>query len=151
MKGKIILASDHAGFALKKYIKSWLEKEGYEIKDVGCFSEESCDYPDFAEKGAKEVLTNENSIGLFFCGTGIGMCIAANKIKGIYAAVIHNEFTGKAAKEHNNANVICIGARVTSQKNAKSAISAFLEANFLGERHKRRTDKIKALEEKTMR
>ncbi|MCX8190550.1 MAG: ribose 5-phosphate isomerase B [Candidatus Diapherotrites archaeon] len=150
MKEKIILASDHAGFELKEVIKKWLTEQGYKIKDVGCFSKESCDYPDYAEKGAIEVANGKNNLGFFFCGTGIGMCIAANKIKGIRAALIHNESTGKAAREHNNANVVCIGARIISIEEAKKAIYAFLNSKFLGERHERRVAKIEAIEEKTM-
>ncbi|MEM4598839.1 MAG: ribose 5-phosphate isomerase B [Candidatus Diapherotrites archaeon] len=150
MKENIILASDHAGFCLKEIIRDWLKERGYKVKDVGCFSEESCDYPDYAEKGAFEVVKRKNSVGIFICGTGIGMCITANKVRGIRAALIHNEFTGKAAREHNNANVICIGARVTSTEEAKKAIESFLSSSFLGERHERRVSKIMAIEEKRM-
>lgn len=151
MKENIVLASDHAGFCLKEIIHNWLKESGYKVKDVGCFSEDSCDYPDFAEKGALEVVKQKNSIGVFICGTGIGMCITSNKIRGIRAALIHNEFTGKAAREHNNANVVCIGARVLSAEDAKKAIEAFLGSRFLGERHERRINKIKAIEERTMK
>jgi len=146
MKKKIAIGSDHAGFALKEQIKKWLEKEGYSVRDFGCFSAESCDYPDFAEKVAKEVAKDRNTIGILFCGTGIGMCIAANKIKGIHAALIHNEFTGKSAKEHNNANIICLGARVINFATAKKAISTFLNAEFQGGRHSRRVKKIERIE-----
>lgn len=146
MKKKIAIGSDHAGFALKEKIKKWLQEQGYAVSDFGCFSAESCDYPDFAEKVAKEVAKDRNTIGILFCGTGIGMCIAANKIKGIHAALIHNEFTGKSAKEHNNANIICLGARVINFATAKKAISAFLNAEFQGGRHSRRVKKIKRLE-----
>ena len=146
MKEKIAIGSDHAGFALKEKIKKWLQEQGYAVSDFGCFSAESCDYPDFAEKVAKEVAKDRNTIGILFCGTGIGMCIAANKIKGIHAALIHNEFTGRSAREHNNANIICLGARVINFATAKKAISAFLNAEFQGGRHSRRVKKIKRLE-----
>lgn len=146
MKKKIAIGSDHAGFALKEKIKKWLQEQGYAVSDFGCFSAESCDYPDFAEKVAKEVAKDRNTIGILFCGTGIGMCIAANKIKGIHAALIHNEFTGRSAREHNNANIICLGARVINFATAKKAISAFLNAEFQGGRHARRVRKIKRLE-----
>ncbi|MCD6247030.1 MAG: ribose 5-phosphate isomerase B [Candidatus Diapherotrites archaeon] len=146
MKKKIAIGSDHAGFALKEKIKKWLQEQGYAVSDFGCFSAESCDYPDFAEKVAKEVAKDRNTIGILFCGTGIGMCIAANKIKGIHAALIHNEFTGRSAREHNNANIICLGARVINFATAKKAISAFLNAEFQGGRHSRRVKKIKRLE-----
>ncbi len=146
MKEKIAIGSDHAGFVLKEKIKKWLEKEGYAVSDFGCFSAESCDYPDYAEKVAREVAKRKNITGILVCGTGIGMCIAANKIKGIHAALIHNEFTGRSAREHNNANVICLGARVINFATAKKAVNAFLKARFQGGRHARRVKKIKRLE-----
>lgn len=146
-KEKIILASDHAGYALKQKIHKWLEKKGYKVEDVGCFSEERCDYPDYAEKAARKIAGSRNTIGIMLCGTGIGMCIAANKIKGIHAAVIHNQFTGRAAREHNNANVICLGARVIGFGTAKKAIEAFLSSEFQGGRHARRIAKIRKIEE----
>jgi len=146
MKEKIAIGSDHAGFALKEKIKKWLQEQGYAVSDFGCFSDESCDYPDYAKKVAKEVAKGRNTIGILFCGTGIGMCIAANKIKGIHAALIHNEFTGRSAREHNNANIICLGARVINFATAKKAISAFLNAEFQGGRHARRVKKIEELE-----
>jgi ribose 5-phosphate isomerase B len=147
MKEKIIIGSDHAGFALKEKIKQWLEKGGYAVQDFGCFSTERCDYPDFAEKVASKVAKSRNTIGILFCGTGIGMCIAANKVKGIHAALIHNEFTGRSAREHNNANIICLGARVIDLATAKKAIEAFLHAEFQGGRHARRVKKIEELEQ----
>ncbi|MEM0359778.1 MAG: ribose 5-phosphate isomerase B [Candidatus Diapherotrites archaeon] len=140
------LGSDHGGYPLKEKVKKWLESEGHSIKDFGCFSVESCDYPEFAEKVARAVTKNKDSIGLLFCGTGIGMSIAANKIKGIRAALLHNAFEGKMAKEHNNANVLCFGGRTVSFRNAKKAITAFLKAEFVGGRHLRRIEKIAALE-----
>ncbi len=146
MKEKIIIGSDHAGFPLKEKVKRWLEKEGYAVSDLGCFSAERCDYPDYAEKVAKKVAKSRNAIGMLFCGTGVGMSIAANKIRGIRAAVVYNEFTGRMAREHNNANIICLGARTTSFNKAKEAIKAFLNAEFQGGRHARRVKKIKELE-----
>lgn len=146
MKENVIIGSDHAGFVLKEKIKRWLKKKGYAVQDFGCFSAERCDYPDFAEKVARKVAKSRNTIGILFCGTGIGMSIAANKIKGIHAALIHNEFTGKSAREHNNANIICLGARVIGFATAKKTINAFLNAEFQGGRHARRVKKIKRLE-----
>lgn len=141
------MGSDHAGFFMKEKVKHWLQNQGYYIEDLGCFSDESCDYPDYAEKVARTIARERNAIGILFCGTGIGMCIAANKIKGVYAALIHNEFTGRAAREHNNANIICLGARVTRIETAKKAIEAFLNAEFQGGRHARRIKKIEGLEQ----
>ena len=146
MNEKIFIGSDHAGFALKEKVKKKKKKKGYEVWDFGCFSDESCDYPDFAERVARKVAKSRKAIGILFCGTGIGMCITANKIKGIHAALIHNEFTGKSAREHNNANVICLGARVIGLKTAKTAINTFLNAEFQGGRHARRVRKIRRIE-----
>ena len=146
MKEKIAIGSDHAGFLMKEKIKRWLQNQGYAVQDFGCFSDESCDYPDYAEKVARNVAGEKGTIGILFCGSGIGMCIAANKVKGIHAALIHNEFTGRSAREHNNANIICLGARVTDLATAKKAISAFLNAEFQGGRHARRVKKIEELE-----
>jgi len=142
---RIIIGSDHAGFALKKQIKQWLESEGHEVEDVGTDSEESVDYPDFAEKAAKKVACEE-ACGVLICGTGMGMCISANKIKGVRAATIHNEFTGRMAKEHNNANIVCVGSRVIDFDTAVSAVSAWLSSGFEGGRHERRVNKIMKLE-----
>jgi len=146
MKEKIIVASDHAGYGLKQKIRNWLERNNYAVEDLGCFSEERCDYPDYAEKAAKAVARSRNTIAILFCGTGIGMCITANKIRGVHAALIHNEFTGRSAREHNNANVICLGARVIGFATAKKAVQAFLNAKFQGGRHARRIAKIRKIE-----
>ncbi len=149
---QIFLGSDHGGFALKGFLKEKLGK-GHEVKDVGCESEESCDYPDFAEKVARAVANAKGSIGILCCGTGIGMCMTANKIKGIRAAVLWDEFSAKMAREHNNANVICLGGRVLGKEEALKLVEVFLESEFQGsnesgERHRRRVEKIGALDEK---
>ncbi len=146
----IILASDHGGFELKEFIKKGLENDN-KVKDLGCGSEESCDYPDFAEKVAKEVADDKESVGILCCGTGIGMSIAANKVAGIRAAVIWDEFSAKAAKEHNNANVICLGGRVLEKGDALNLVKIFLNSTFHGEkkegeRHKHRVEKIDSIE-----
>jgi len=142
---KIVMGSDHGGFALKEKLKKWLEKEGHSVEDLGCYSRESVDYPEYGARVARAVA-GKKKIGIAICGTGIGICMAANKIKKIRAALIHNEFTGRMAKEHNNANVICLGGRTTSFAQAKKAVKAFLEAEFRGGRHARRVRKIMALE-----
>jgi ribose 5-phosphate isomerase B len=143
---EFVLGSDHGGFPLKEKTKKWLESKGHAVKDLGCFSEERCDYPDYAEKVAKAVAKKKGAIGLLFCGTGIGMCIAANKVKGSRAALVYNETTGRMAKEHNNANTLCLGGRTTSFANAKKAIGAFLKAEFQKGRHLKRIRKIALLE-----
>lgn len=143
---ELVLGSDHGGFALKEKIKKWLERAGYKVTDSGCYSKKSCDYPDYGKKVACAIAKKRNAIGILFCGTGIGMSITANKTKGIRAALIHNEFTGRMAKEHNNANILCLGGRTTSFAKAKKSIQAFLKAKFQGGRHARRVRKIMALE-----
>jgi len=122
---KIVLGSDHGGFELKEKLRKWLEKEGHSVKDVGCFNEESVDYPEFGAIVARQAKGKK--IGIAVCGTGIGICMAANKVKGARAALVFDAFTGKMAREHNNANVLCFGGRTTSFVKAKSAVNAFLE------------------------
>lgn len=143
---KVITGSDHGGFALKQEIKKYLEESGYEYEDVGCNSEESCDYPIYGKKAAEKVRKT-GGIGILICGTGIGMCITANKVNGIRAALCHDEYTAKMAREHNNANVLCIGGRVLSSDMAKKITKIFLETEFSGEeRHKNRINEITNLE-----
>ena len=146
-KLNIAIASDHAGFELKQQIKKYLENKGVRLNDFGANSTESCDYPDYAKAVAKEVAGKKADYGILICGTGIGMSMAANKIKGIRAAVVHNEFTAKAAKEHNNANILCFGSRIVSKQEAEKIVDAFFETKFAGEtkegeRHKKRVEKI---------
>ncbi len=143
---RILLGADHGGFRLKEAVRKWLESKGYLVEDNGCFSAERCDYPDYAVKVAREVASTKNALGILFCGTGIGMSIAANKIKGIRAALIHNEYSARMAKEHNNANIICLGGRVLNETQAIDSINAFLNAEFQQGRHSRRLKKITDLE-----
>lgn len=143
---KIIIGSDHGGFALKQEIKKYLEELGYGYEDVGCDSEESCDYPLYGKKAAEKVRKT-GGIGILICGTGIGMCITANKVKGIRAALCHDEYTAKMAREHNNANILCMGGRVLSKDTAKNITKTFLETEFSNEeRHKNRIKEIADLE-----
>lgn len=149
MKEKIYLGSDHAGFKTKEALKKFLEEKKLETVDVGAFKGETGDYPDYAEKVASKVAKDKGSIGLLVCGTGIGMSIAANKVKGIRAANPFNEETAKLAKEHNDANIICLGGRTYSPGKAKKILSAFLKAKSpKEERHKKRIKKIGKIEEK---
>ncbi len=145
-QSRIVIGSDHAGFTLKESLRRRLEKDGYSLLDVGTFNEESVDYPDFAEKVARAILSGEGDLGIVLCGTGIGVSIAANKIRGIRAAVIYNDETASLARRHNNANVICFGGRETSEDQAHVWTRLFLSAAFEGGRHQRRIDKISALE-----
>lgn len=133
---KIIIGSDHGGFELKENIKKILT--GYEVKDIGCFSEESVDYPDIASELCKKVLEEKNSKGILICGTGIGMSIAANKFKGIRAALCHDEYTAEMSRKHNDANVLCLGGRILDIETAQDIVNTWLENNFEGGRHERR-------------
>lgn len=143
----IIIGSDHGGFELKQKLVEYLEKLGYNVADMGADSLESVDYPDYAEKVADKVKKDSSSLGILVCGTGLGMSMAENKIKGIRAALCYNESSGRLAREHNDANILCLGGREFDEKKAKSIVKSFLESSFSGEeRHKRRIQKIAALE-----
>ncbi len=142
---KIIIGSDHAGFELKEKIKEYLNELKYNTEDMGTNSQESTDYPIYGKKVAEKVAET-NSTGMLVCGSGIGMCITANKIKGVRAALCYNEETARLAREHNNANILCLGARTESAKNYKKIIKTFLETKFSKEpRHNRRVKEMNAL------
>lgn len=143
---KIVLASDHGGYELKESIGHHLRQRGLEVLDQGTFVQESVDYPDYAALAAKKVL-EEGCLGIIFCGTGIGISIAANKVKGIRAALCHEEYSARMARRHNDANILALGGRTLGVDLAKSIVDAFLEADFEGGRHQRRLDKIMKLEE----
>ncbi|GIW49141.1 MAG: ribose-5-phosphate isomerase [Caloramator sp.] len=133
---------------LKQAILEHLEKKGIEYKDFGCYSIESCDYPDFAEKVAESIVKGEYDCGILVCGTGIGISIAANKVPGIRAAHCTDTFSAKAARQHNNANILALGERITGIGLALDIVDAYLEAEFEGGRHQRRIDKIAEIEKK---
>jgi len=143
---KIVIGSDHGGYALKGAIINHLEEKGYKVINVGTYSEDRVDYPDFAEKAARMVASNEAKMGILICNTGIGMCISANKIKGIRAANVHDIDTAKLSKEHNNANIITLGSVVLELEEAIEVVESWLDAKFVGGRHKRRIKKISKLE-----
>ncbi len=143
---KIALACDHGGFHLKEVIKSFLEELSIEYVDYGTYSEESVDYPDFAYRAAKAIVEGEADRGIFICGTGIGISIAANKVKGIRAALCYNVYAAEMSRRHNDANVLCLGGRVLGSELAKRIVKAWLETPFEGGRHKRRIDKISKIE-----
>lgn len=145
---KIALGSDHAGFPLKKEIMKHLEERNIEFKDFGTFSEESCDYPDYGQKVAEEVASKNFEFGIIVCGTGIGISISANKVPGIRAALCGDTFSARATRQHNDANILALGQRVVGTGLALDIVDAFLDAKFLGGRHKRRVDKISKIEEK---
>ena len=142
MTGKIALASDHAGFEGKEKLKSTLDEIGVEYDDLGTQSEESVDYPDFARKVGEAVARGDYTQGLLVCGSGTGMAIAANKVRGVRAAVAWNEEIARLARQHNNANVLSLAARYTPDEELKKIVKAWFAADFEGGRHQRRVDKI---------
>ena len=142
----IAIGSDHGGYSLKQVIMKHLDERGLEYRDYGTYSEESCDYPDYGEAVARAVASGECERGIVICGTGIGISISANKVHGIRAAVCSDTFSARAAREHNDANILCIGERVVGQGLAMELIVVFLCAKFLGGKHQRRVDKLMAIE-----
>lgn len=142
---KIIIGSDHAGFELKERVKEYLNQLNHETEDLGAFSEEPVDYPLIAKEVAKKVAKT-GSTGILICGSGIGMCITANKVKGVRAALCYDEYTAKVSREHNNANILCLGARTGSAKIYKKIISTFLATQpSKEERHLRRIKEMDSL------
>ncbi len=144
---KIAIASDHAGRELKDDLVGFMKGDGKEIQDLGAYDDTSVDYPDFAAHLAKMVSTGEVDRGVLVCGTGVGMSIAANKFRNVRAALVGDVFTARMAKEHNNANVLVIGGRVTGKGLAREIINAWHNAEFEGGRHQKRLDKITAIED----
>lgn len=141
----IALGSDHGGYALKQELIAYLEKKGLEYKDFGCPDETSCDYPEYARAVAGAVAGGECDRGILICGTGIGMSMAANKVKGIRAALCGDCFSAQMTREHNDANILCLGARVSGPGLAIKIAETFLNTDFSGdERHMRRIAKIEA-------
>lgn len=138
MAEKIIIGSDHAGFKLKNQLIQYLKSNGYEIKDNGTYTTDSCDYPVIAKQTAIEIAQGKYNKGILVCGTGIGMCIAANKITGIRAAVVSDTCSAKMSRLHNNANILCLGERIVGEELAKDIADIWLSTEFLGERHARR-------------
>jgi RpiB/LacA/LacB family sugar-phosphate isomerase len=145
---KIALASDHAGYAEKEKLKPLLQELGIEVADLGTISEQSVDYPDFAAKVAEQVARGDVDQGLLVCASGTGMAITANKVPGVRAAVAWSEETARLARQHNDANVLAIGARTTPEQDIPKIVRAWFAAQFEGGRHNQRVAKIKALEQK---
>ena len=144
----IVIASDHGGYAMKEELKAWLTEKGVAFEDVGTHSEASCDYPEYAALAARGVAEGKYEKGILICGTGIGMSLAANKIKGVRCARLSDCFSAEMCRAHNDANMMSLGARVTGIELAKRMVDIFLTTGFLGGRHARRVDLIRALEEK---
>lgn len=142
---KIYAGSDHAGLALKKILIAHLEKSGHQVEDLGTYTPDSCDYPDYAHKVAEKVLSDSESKGLLVCGSGIGISIAANRHPGIRAALVHCSLEAELSRKHNNANIIVMGGRIIGEEIAKDALDKFLATKFEGGRHENRIKKIELL------
>lgn len=146
MAKTVALASDHGGFELKNHIKDYLEEQGFEVIDFGSLTHDSVDYVDFAKPACKSVLNGECDCALLFCGTGVGMSIAANKINGIRACCCSDTFSAEMTRRHNNANALCLGGRVIGFGLARVLVDTFLKTGYDGGHHQRRIDKIHDLE-----
>ncbi|GIP40929.1 putative sugar phosphate isomerase YwlF [Paenibacillus sp. J31TS4] len=146
---KIAMGSDHGGFRLKNEIKAMLESMGHEVEDYGCTCADSVDYPDYALEACERVASGDADRGILICGTGIGMSIAANKIPGIRCALVHDMFSAKATREHNDTNVLAMGERVVGPGLAQEIVKIWVETPFSGEpRHEGRIRKLKAIEDR---
>lgn len=143
---KLYIGCDHAALHMKNDLIGYLNDKGYGIEDVGPYTPESVDYPVYAKKVCDKVLADKGSLGILICGTGIGMSIAANKVKGIRAAAVSEVFSAIMTRKHNDANVLCMGARVIGIETAKMIADGFLEAEYEGGRHQKRVDMITELE-----
>ena len=147
MSLRVAVGADHAGYRLKQRVVEHLKERGFDIVDVGTHDEERCDYPDFgAAVGRAVAVDGAADLGVCVCGTGIGIAMAANKVAGVRAAVVHDVTTGRLTREHNDANVVCIGSRVTGEETALDAIDAWLDASFEGGRHAGRVAKLASLD-----
>ena len=142
MMQKIAIGADHAGFEYKELLKKWLEKNGYSVKDFGTYTTESADYPDFAHPVASSVERNEFDLGVLVCGSANGVAITANKHQGVRAALCWNEDLASLARQHNNANVLCLPALFVDVTLAEKILDRFLHSSFEGGRHERRVNKI---------
>lgn len=138
----VALSSDHRGFHAKEQIKAYLNETGHHVVDFGCDSPASCDYPDTALAGSASVASGESDRGILFCGTGIGTSIAANKVRGIRAALCHDELTAELSRRHNNANVLCLPADLLGDELLRRVVAVWLRTEYEGGRHDRRLQKI---------
>ncbi len=144
---KVTVACDHRGFRAKEQLKGLLKESGHQIIDVGCDSPASCDYPDTALLGARTISRGEADRGIFLCGTGIGMSMTANKVKGIRAALCHDELTAQMARKHNDSNVLCLPADLIGDELMRRVVDIWLKTEYEGGRHDRRLQKISEYEE----
>lgn len=148
---QIGLACDHGGFELKEELKAFLKTQGYEPLDMGTFSGESVDYPDFGTKVAEKVSQGILKRGILICGTGIGMSIVANKFRGVRASLVNDLYSARLSREHTDANVLVLGGRIIGKELAKEIVRVWLETPFEGGRHQRRLEKIEAIERKNFK
>ena len=139
---KISITSDHAGVELKEELVEFIESMGHSVKDLGPFNTDSIDYPDYAQKMCKTVVDKESDLGIAICGTGVGMSMACNKVPGIRASLCSESYSAKLTRQHNNSNVLCLGARVIGVELAKDIVNEYLKAEFEGGRNQRRIDKL---------
>lgn len=146
---KVAIGCDHGGLNIKNAIIEYLKKNEIEYTDFGCYTEESVDYPIYGYKVATAVAENSDTLGVLCCGTGIGISMSANKVKGIRAAVCTNEFMAEMTRRHNNSNIICLGGRIIDEETAVKLADIFLNTEFEGDRHTKRVDMITAIEEGT--
>lgn len=146
---QVYIGSDHAGFAMKEVVRKFLEEElGHQVLDLGVFEEvNKVDYPDIAREVGEKVIENDGSLGFLICGTGMGMALAANKVRGVRAVTAHDETTARMARQHNDANILTFGQRVIGNDVARNMVHTFLDTKFEGGRHERRVEKVMALEE----
>ena len=143
---KIAIGNDHAAVEMKNHIVKYLEAKGYEMVNFGTDTNESCDYPLYGKKVADAIKNGECELGILICGTGIGISLAANKVKGIRAAVCSEGYSARLTRQHNNANIIAFGTRVVDEKTAENIVDEFLNAEYEGGRHQKRVDMITAIE-----
>ena len=149
---KVVIASDHGGFQYKNLLTEDIRKNGYEVTDLGSYTEDPSDYPDFAEAVANALLSGKGEKGILICGSGVGVSVAANKFRGIRAGVCHDTYSAHQCVEHDNVNVLCIGQRVIGIELAREIVLAFLTATFSHEaRHERRLSKINVIEARNMK
>lgn len=148
---RIAIGSDHRGYRLKKGLESWLSEQKISFQDFGCMEERPVDYPDIAIPVAQAIARNEYDLGILIDATGIGMCIVANKVPSIRAALCDSIYTARMAREHNNANVLCIGGEVVGLSLSEEILRTYLDTSFQGERHSRRTEKISTFEARVIR
>jgi ribose 5-phosphate isomerase B len=139
---RVAIGADHGGFQMKEMLKEFVAGFGHTLEDVGCFSLDSVDYPGFAKTVSEKVQSRSCDVGILVCGTGIGMSLVANRFSGIRAALCHDEFTARLSREHNDANILCLGARVIGDGVAQGIVKTWLETKFAGGRHLRRIEQF---------